>query len=92
MSKQKLKLPEIPFLARRALAIAVEENHPVSNLEELGVTQRMLNLFESHGLSKLSDILYKETKDLLELPNFGEKQLILLFESLAKYHLLEEME
>ena len=79
-------LPEVPIQARRALAVGVENGHAISYLEELGVTQRMLNLFEKHGISTLEDLLKKEPDGLLEFPNFGEKQLTLLFECLARYH------
>lgn len=84
-----LALPIVSMKARKALSVGVAEEHTISLLEELGVTQRMLNLFEKHGISSLKDLLNNNTEKLLSLPNFGEKQLILLFKCLAKYHKLK---
>jgi len=85
-------LPFISNEALRALALGAKENHPITNLEELGVTQRMLNLFEKHGIEKIGDLLQKRSDDLLAFPNFGKKQLTILFESLANYHTLPDQD
>ena len=86
-----LRIPEVPKISKKAInAIrkGVGENHHVCVMEELGMTQRMMNLFEERGIISLGDLMYRTKEDLLNLPNFGEKQLILLFSCLAKYHTL----
>ena len=79
-------LPVISPKARLALTVGVTKKHSICLLEELGATQRMLNLFEKHGISTLEELLNNRPDRLLALPNFGEKQLILLFDCLSKYH------
>ena len=71
-----------------AIRIGVEEKHSITNLEQLGLRQRLINLLESHGITDLSHLMYKKKEELLKLPNFGEKQLFTLFECLSKYHTL----
>lgn len=84
------KLPEIGQKAQQAIAVGVREGHHVSRLEELGVSQRLLNLFEEHGIEDLGDLMKLNKTDLLSFTNFGEKQLLILFEALSKYHLLDD--
>jgi DNA-directed RNA polymerase alpha subunit len=84
------KVPEIPDKAKLAIQKGVEEEHHVCLMEELGLTQRMLNLFEDHGITHLKDLMGKKKEDLLDLPNFGDKQLILLFDCLSRYDKLPE--
>ena len=85
----KFVVPQVLKKARIAIAQGIKEDHHISAMEELGVTQRMMNLFEDNGIIKLKDLVFHTQTDLLELPNFGEKQLILLFTCLAKYDKLE---
>lgn len=84
------KLPEFTEEAMQAIKVAVEEKHPVSNLEEIGVTQRMINLLHSNGIEDMSHLMSKKREELLEIQNFGQRQLEILFEALSKYHLVED--
>jgi DNA-directed RNA polymerase alpha subunit len=81
-----MKLPLISYEASQAIAKAVKERHPVSSLEELGIGQRMINLFQSNGIHDMNDLMHKKRQDLMGMQNFGEKQLFVLFEALSKYH------
>jgi DNA-directed RNA polymerase alpha subunit len=85
-----MKLSEINKEALRAISIAVKEKHPVSILEQLGVNQRLINLLNSNGIQDMSDLLHKSKDDLLNLQNFGTKQLQILFQAISKYHTIEE--
>jgi DNA-directed RNA polymerase alpha subunit len=85
----KIKLPVVSLEARKALTVGVNQRHPVVNLEELGATQRMINMLEDSGIFLLKDLLTQKPEQLLEIPNFGEKQLIHLFSCLAEYHTLQ---
>lgn len=85
-----VKLPEISQKARLALAQAASRKDPISNLEELGIGQRMINLFHDNGIHHIGDLLVKPKEELLALSNFGETQLYKLFYALSNYHLLEE--
>lgn len=80
-----MKMPEE---AMKALNIAVDEGHSISCLEQLGLTQRLINLLETNGITEIKDLLYKTKKDLLKISNFGEKNLNLIFDALSKYHLI----
>lgn len=81
-----MKLPLISHEAAEAIAQAVKDRHPVSNLEELGIGQRMINLFQSNGIQDMNDLMHKKRQELMQIQNFGEKQLIALFDALSKYH------
>jgi DNA-directed RNA polymerase alpha subunit len=67
----------------------VEEKHSISNLENLGVKQRLINLLESHKISNLEQLMFHKKETLLSIPNFGKRQLFVLFEALSKYNELE---
>jgi len=79
-------LPEISNEALEAIKIGVEENHSISNLEQLGVKQRLINLLESNGITNLGHLLAQKKETLLSFSNFGEKQLVSIFEALSKYN------
>lgn len=81
-------LAEINEEALRAISIAVDERHPISSLEELGVGQRMINLLHSNGINDMGDLMRMDKNRLMRIQNFGQKQLRILFEALAKYHSL----
>lgn len=86
----KVKLPEINQNAKFALTKASLRKDPVSNLEELGIGQRMINLFHENGIHHIGDLLEKKQDELLSISNFGETQLYKLFLALSNYHLLED--
>jgi len=72
-----------------AIRKGVQENHSVSNLEQLGVSQRLINLLESNGIRDLSVLLTHQKENLLSIPNFGKRQLFILFSALARYNELD---
>lgn len=82
-------LPSIVGEAELAIKIAVEEKHPISNLEQLGVGQRLINLLHSNQIFDMEDLMFKTKQDLMKITNFGERQLYVLFESLSKYHTIQ---
>lgn len=86
---EKISLPEISSESLAAIRKGVEENHSVSNLENLGASQRLINLLEHNGIRNLNQLMLKKKEELLSIPNFGEKQLFVLFNSLSKYHKLD---
>lgn len=71
-----------------ALQIAAKEKHSIVNLEQLGVSQKIINLLESYDLSTLDKLLNITKKQLLSIDNFGPKQLKILFNALSKYDAL----
>jgi DNA-directed RNA polymerase alpha subunit len=83
------KLPTISIEALAAIKKGVEEKHSISNLENLGVKQRLINLLESHKISNLEQLMFHKKETLLSIPNFGKRQLFVLFEALSKYNELE---
>jgi len=85
----KYTLATIPNEATRALRESAADRHPVSNLEQLGVSQRLINLLQMNRINEMEDLLLKSKKELLALNNFGERQLQILFEALSKYHLVD---
>lgn len=85
-----MKLPEIGQKARIALAEAAERRDPISTLEELGISQRMINLFNDNKIHNIKDLMNRKQEELLSLSNFGERQLHRLFSALSNYHLLED--
>jgi DNA-directed RNA polymerase alpha subunit len=85
-----MKLTEIGKEAQTAIRNAVVEKHPVSNLEQLGVSQRLINLLQTNGINHMGDLLENRKESLMKLQNFGEKQMQVLFDALSKYHLVED--
>lgn len=83
-------LAEIKGEAHEALKSAVEQRHPISNLEQLGVGQRLINLFQSNDINDMRDLMFKSRQELLSLANFGQRQLEILFVALSKYHYVED--
>jgi DNA-directed RNA polymerase alpha subunit len=75
--------------AARALEAAAKRGDPVSNLEQLGVGQRIINILHENKVYDMEDLLGKRREDLLGMNNFGTKQLGILFSALSKYHLVE---
>ena len=53
MKEKSYTLPQISKEALVAIKKGVEDKHSVSNLEELGVSQRLINLLESNRFSFL---------------------------------------
>lgn len=85
-----MKLPEISREAWLAISMAVERKDPISNLEQVGVAQRMINLLHDHKIYDMEDLVGRRREDLLAMGNFGERQLQSLFSALSKYHLVED--
>lgn len=85
-----MKLPEIGIEAARAISRAVGEKAPVSNLEMVGIGQRMINLLHSNKIYDMEDLMNKRREELLSLNNFGMRQLQILFSALSKYHTIED--
>jgi DNA-directed RNA polymerase alpha subunit len=83
------KLPKISTDALESIKNGIEENRSISDLEQLGVSQRLINLLESNGISKLEDLMNKKKEELISMPNFGEKQLEILFKALSNYHYID---
>jgi DNA-directed RNA polymerase alpha subunit len=86
-----MKLAEISKEADEALRVAALEKHPVSNLEQIGISQRVINLLQTNGINDMLDLLSTKKDDLLKLQNFGPRQLQMLFEAISKYHLVENL-
>lgn len=62
MKEKPYTLPQISKEALVAIKKGVEEKHSVSNLEELGVSQRLINLLESNGIRDLSVLMTHKKK------------------------------
>jgi len=78
-------LPSISEKSLDALRIGVSEHHHISHLSELGVSQKVINILDSEGVFSLESLLKKTKEELLSIPNFGEKQLSVLFKALGNY-------
>ena len=83
------KLPKIGKKALNAIQKGVEEGHPISYMEQLGIGQRLINLLEQEGIQEIGDLMRKKKEDLSGYKNFGEKQLQSLFKALANYHKMQ---
>lgn len=88
-TKENYELPAIPKEALEAIRKGVQEKHSVSNLEQLGVSQRLINLLETNGIRDLSVLLTHQRETLLSIPNFGKRQLFILFSALSRYNELD---
>lgn len=86
---RSVSLPKISNEALISIKKGVDEKHSISNLENLGASQRLINLLEYNGISDLGKLMLQKKEDLLSIPNFGEKQLFILFSALSRYGELE---
>jgi len=84
-----MSLSSISNESLKALKKGVDENHQISCLNELGVSQKVINLLNSVGICSLESLLECKKENLLSIPNFGEKQLSILFEALSNYKNLD---
>lgn len=76
--------------AQEAISEAVKHKHPISNLEQVGIGQRMINLLHDNKIYDMEDLMNKRREDLLSIPNFGERQLEKLMSALAMYDTVED--
>lgn len=76
--------------AAKALDTASKRGDPISNLEQVGISQRIINILHENRVYDMEDLLGKRKEDLLAMNNFGQRQLDILFSALAKYHLVED--
>lgn len=72
--------------ALNAIRIAVKNDHSVSNLEQVGVSQRLINLLQKNKINNIGDLMYRKKEELLKINNFGPKQLSIVLEALSNYH------
>jgi DNA-directed RNA polymerase alpha subunit len=89
IKENEYELPVIPAEALEAIKKGVQEKHSVSNLEQLGVSQRLINLLETNGIRDVSVLLTHQKETLLSIPNFGKRQLFILFSALSRYDELD---
>ena len=54
------------------------------SLSEIDLVVRTVNCLEDHGIFTVQDLLNSTPKQLLEIPNLGEKTLETIYEALEK--------
>ena len=54
------------------------------NIAQLELSVRTTNCLEEHGITTVGELLKRQRKDLLDIPNFGEKTLEEVFNALLK--------
>lgn len=60
-------------------------------LEQLGVSQRAINLLYNQGIRKISDLVARDRTQLLAIQNFGQVNLKKVIEALGRYHEIEDI-
>ena len=75
---------------RTALLLAVAEKHSVSNLEQVGVSQRLINLLQASGINSMEDLLNKERSELMKIQHFGAKQMDAVLRAISMYHTVSD--
>lgn len=76
--------------AFEAVSQAVDEDHSVFCLEQLGVTHRVINLLYDNGIKSIADLVSQQPEQILKIPNMGMSQLGTILDALSKYHKIEE--
>jgi DNA-directed RNA polymerase alpha subunit len=84
-------MEEISDDAKIAIAKAVEEEHSVFCLEQLGVPTRLLNLLHQNGIRTVAELVSKTPEQVQEVPNLGSVQFKIIMRALAKYHKIEDL-
>ncbi|NBT57387.1 hypothetical protein EBT16_01240 [bacterium] len=73
-----------------ALSTAIAEKHSISNLEQVGVSQRLINLLQTNGINSMEDLLNKERSDLMKIQHFGVKQMEAVLRAISMYHTVDD--
>lgn len=85
-------LPIIPPVALQAIRKGVVDGNPISDLEFIGLSIRVIQQLNKNGIIAMEDLMQWTPEMLLfEIDSFGEKSLIQLFEVLARYHELDQI-
>ncbi len=86
-----LNLPDIPAVARQAIARGTQRDEPVAKLAQVGLSQRIIGLLEAseYEILTLRDLLQRSPEELMKLGNLGEKSILEIFHCLARYHEME---
>lgn len=82
---------KIPKEAMIAISDAVKEKHSIFCLEQLGVSQRVINILYDNGIRSVADLVEKSPDQLLSISNFGKSHLKAVLGSLSKYHTIEDI-
>lgn len=82
---------KIPVEAMVAIEDAVREGHSVFCLEQLGVSQRVINLLYDNGVRSVADLVNKSPRQLLAIPNFGDSNLKSVVGALSRYNTIEDI-
>ena len=61
-----------------------DDNRLELSLSEIDLVVRTVNCLEDHGIFTVQDLLNSTPKQLLEIPNLGEKTLETIYEALEK--------
>ena len=64
------------------------DNRLELSLSEIDLVVRTVNCLEDHGIFTIEDLLNSTPKQLLEIPNLGEKTLDTIYAALGKDRLL----
>jgi len=84
-------MEEISDDAKTAIAKAVDEDHSVFCLEQLGVPTRLLNLLHQNGIRTVAELVSKTSEQVQEVPNLGRVQFKMIMRALSKYHTIEDL-
>jgi DNA-directed RNA polymerase alpha subunit len=84
------ELEDIPPKAMEAIIAGIEDDHPICNLEPLGISQRTINILEGAGIFMLENLMHTKKEELASLENLGPKGLQQIFKALAKYDEFKE--
>jgi DNA-directed RNA polymerase alpha subunit len=80
----------LPKKAIVAIQEGITQNATVAELEYLGVSLRTINQIEEYcGIIYLKDLLKLTDKEILNIPNLGEKGLASIKQALSDYDQLE---
>jgi len=82
------------MISKRAIAAleeGIKNDNTVAELEYLGVTLRVINQIEEFtGIIYLKELVALSDKEVLEIPNLGEKGLASIKTAFENYHELED--
>lgn len=82
---------KVPLEAMEAISEAVKDGHSVFCLEQLGVSQRVINVLYDSGVRSIGDLVGRSPDDLLGIQNFGELHLRSVAVALSRYHTIEDI-
>lgn len=74
--------------ALAAIQDGITRGDGLAEMEDIGLSQRTINILENHGILTLEDLMFTSLGDLASIPHIGVTAINQLLDCLNKYYIL----